>query len=150
MIKAYFDGCCEPVNPGGTASYGMVILDDGKEIHRASKIFYPEKGREKETSNNVAEYLGFMNILEWIEEKKLQNEAIEICGDSNLVIHQMFGTWRIKKGFYVPIALKCRKMLSQFPRIKGHWIRRDENSLADELSKAELLKAGIKFKIHPG
>jgi hypothetical protein len=29
---AYFDGACEPVNPGGTAAYGAVIMQEGRPI----------------------------------------------------------------------------------------------------------------------
>ena len=65
------------------------------------------------------------------------------------VIQQMFGAWRIKFGFYVPIAKTCKAMLKQFPHITGTWIPREKNSLADELSKAELKKAGVKFRIQP-
>jgi len=150
MITAYFDGCCEPINPGGLASYGITILSESGEIlHRESKLFVPKKGREKETSNNVAEYSGFKRILEWLIERGLEEKVIEIFGDSALVIEQMFGTWRIKQGFYVPIALECKIMLKKFPNINGEWIPRDQNSLADELSKAELIKAGVKFRIQP-
>lgn len=149
FIQCFFDGCCEPVNPGGIASYGAVILKDGKRIWEASEIFYPKKGKEKETSNNVAEYSGFKAILEYLIAKGLNKERITIHGDSMLVLRQMFGTWKIKQGYYVPIALQCKKLLKQFPNITGEWIPRDENSLADELSKAKLLKAGVKFKIQP-
>ena len=155
MIKAYFDGCCEPINPGGTASYGFVIFEEyGSDevcqlLFEDSKIFVPVRGREKETSNNVAEYSGFKRILEWLIEEGMEKEVIEICGDSNLVIQQMFGTWKIKRGFYVPIAKECLELLKRFPTISGKWIRRDENSIADKLSKAELIKAGVKFRIQP-
>ncbi len=148
-IHAFFDGCCEPINPGGTASYGVVILRGKEVIHKASEIFYPIKGHERETSNNVAEYSGFRHILQWLIAQGLNAEPIEVRGDSNLVIQQMFGYWRIKQGFYVPIAKECRQLLMQFPHIRGAWIPRAQNSLADELSKAGLLKAGIKFRIQP-
>jgi ribonuclease HI len=149
LLRCFFDGCCEPVNPGGTASYGAVILRDDEVIHVASEIFYPQKGKERETSNNVAEYSGFRHVLIWLLGQGLNRQCIEIRGDSNLVIEQMFGYWRIKQGFYVPIAKECRELLKQFPNIRGKWIPREQNSLADKLSKAELLKAGIKFRIQP-
>jgi ribonuclease HI len=161
MIECFFDGCCEPINPGGTAAYGVVIFQEyGRPntrslIFNESKIFRPIKGREKETSNNVAEYSGFEAILRFLLENKLNEEAIIVHGDSRLVICQMFVAcgyrkrWRILGGLYTPIALRCRELLKQFPRIKGEWIPREENNLADELSKAELHKAGVKFKIQP-
>ena len=148
-IVAYFDGCCEPVNPGGIASFGAVIFMDNKRIWDCSKVFYPVKGKEEETSNNVAEYNGFIEILNYLKSKKLNKKQITIFGDSKLVIEQMFGDWRIRKGFYVPFALSAKKMLIDFPKLKGIWIPREQNTIADELSKAELVKAGIEFKIQP-
>ena len=111
LIRCFFDGACEPTNPGGTASYGAVILRNEEVIHEASEIFFPQKGRERETSNNVAEYSGFRHILKWLIAQGLNGQCIEIRGDSNLVIQQMFGSWRIKQGFYVPIAKECRDLL---------------------------------------
>ncbi len=149
MIRAYFDGCCEPVNPGGTAAYGAVIFVDGERIWQKSEIFFPQPGREKETSNNVAEYSGFRAILIELIERKLNYLPIEIYGDSNLVIQQMFGTWRIKQGFYVPLAHECRQLLEHFPKTVGEWIPRERNTFADELSKKKLKDSGVKFRIQP-
>jgi len=153
MIEAYFDGCCEPVNPGGTAAYGVVILKDGEEIWHTSKIFQPKK--RNETSNNIAEYSGFEAILLYLLQAGLNQEAIVIRGDSRLVICQMFIScgylkkWRILGGLYAPIASRCKILLKQFPRIKGEWIPREKNELADRLSKAQLKGAGVKFRIQP-
>ncbi len=146
MIEAYFDGCCEPVNPGGTAAYGAVIFINGVKVWQGSQIFLPASGQ---TSNNIAEYSGFKAILEYLLTNGLNNEPIEIRGDSNLVIQQMFGSWRIKQGIYVPLALECRSLLEKFSQIKGRWIPREENTFADELSKKRLLEAGVKFRIQP-
>jgi ribonuclease HI len=147
---AYFDGCCEPVNPGGTASFGAVVFDpEGVRVWECSRLFIPIRGRERETSNNVAEYGGFISILEWFLENGLQKEKIVVYGDSNLVIQQQFGDWRIKKGHYVPHALRAKEMVKQFKKLDGQWIPREENDIADELSKAELLKAGVVFRIQP-
>ena len=131
------------------AAYGAVIIKDGQRVWSQSQIFFPMKGREKETSNNVAEYNGFLAVLLQLKGMDLQQEEIHVYGDSNLVIQQMSGNWKIKQGFYVPFALSARKLVHQFPRLKLHWIPREENSLADELSKAELIKNGVKFRIQP-
>lgn len=154
-IECYFDGCCEPVNPGGTAAFGAVIIRDGERIWEWSEVFRPRRGHERETSNNVAEYLGFIAILKYLELMKWNEKVVCISGDSRLVIYQMFGPpgggkfWRIKQGLYVPHAHRARKMLKKFPNVIGRWIPRDENDLADELSKRELKKAGVEFKLQP-
>ena len=152
MIKAYFDGCCEPRNPGGTAAYGVHISKDGRLLYKKSEIVMMKN--KKHTSNNVAEYAGFIEILDYLKGNGLQNEDIEIMGDSKLVICQMFGDtyrggygWKIKRGFYKPLALCARALMNDFSNLKGRWIPREQNSLADELSKAHLKKIGIVFKI---
>lgn len=149
LITAYFDGCCEPVNPGGTAAFGAVVFINSERVWECSRIFRPMPGREKETSNNVAEYSGFLAILDYLKDRDLHRKPIRIYGDSKLVIEQMFGRWKIKQGHYVPLALRARSLLKEFPNLRGEWISRDENSIADELSKRELINAGVTFKIQP-
>lgn len=159
MIEVYTDGACEPVNPGGYASYGVFIrVRNGAkwtELMSESKLFVPEKGKEKQTSNNVAEYSGFLRALEWLIQHNLNREEIIYRSDSQLVIYQnsvdpRYGhKWRMKGGYYLPIAKKAQALLPKFKRIKFEWIPREENSIADELSKAELIKAGIEFRIQP-
>ena len=33
----YFDGCCEPVNPGGAAGYGAVVFEDGNRVAETAR-----------------------------------------------------------------------------------------------------------------
>lgn len=149
MYRAYFDGACEPVNPGGTASFGAVIFHEDQRIWEASEIFKPGDTRVAGTSNNVAEYAGFNAILDYFLNERLNHAVIHVFGDSALVINQMFGTWQIRQGIYVPLAKLAWQKLGRFRNIKGQWIPRDANHVADELSKAQLIKAGIQFRIQP-
>lgn len=144
-IELFFDGCCEPVNPGGTSSYGLIIFQDSKKIYEKSEIV----AKGKSSTNNVAEYAGILEGLRWLYRHKLYKENILCRGDSKLVIEQLMGRWKINQGVYVPWALKCKKALVYFPNIALQWIPRDENYLADALSKAVLKKAGINFRIQP-
>jgi len=147
MIRCYFDGCCEPVNPGGVAAYGAVVFQDEKRIWEKSQIYHPDKRDRNSTSNNLAEYSGFLAILEFLLARGWNEDPIEIYGDSQLVIKQMTGQWRIRQGVYVPIAIACRKLLPKFPQVRLRWLPREKNYIADELSKAKLLAAGVKFRI---
>lgn len=152
-IDCYMDGCCEPVNPGGTAAYGAVVFIEGERVWETSKVFKPKPGHERETSNNVAEYLGFIAVLEYLLQQRLNGKVIRISSDSRLVINQMFPrhgrTWKIRAGLYVPHAHRARKLLKKFPRTYGRWIPRDDNEIADELSKRELKRAGVEFRLQP-
>jgi ribonuclease HI len=126
---AYFDGACEPVNPGGTASYGAVIYKDDEKMWECSEVY----GQGKLMSNNVAEYAGLIAVLEWFIEQELCDAEIVVKGDSMLVINQMFGTWKIKNGLYAPLANKASELLTRFTNTRGEWISRDLNDVADAL-----------------
>lgn len=132
MIKCYFDGSCEPKNPGGIMGMGAIVEQDGKEIFvHSNKI-----PAEITNTNNIAEYLAFTEILNYLLRADLQNEDITIYGDSKLVIEQMFGTWKMKKGGkYIPYAINSKKLLKYFSNLKGQWIPREENTRCDDLSK---------------
>lgn len=146
MLLAYFDGACEPINPGGTCSYGFIIYRDKELLHQGSQIYTPEIPLE--TSNNIAEYLGFIATISCLKDKLLDHEPCTIHGDSKLVIQQMSGYWRIKSGLYTPFALHAREILSTLhtpPFLQ--WIPREQNTIADELSKAHLSKLGITPRI---
>ena len=145
MIEVWFDGCCEPVNPGGHAGYGAAILDGSKTLWECSGYILASP----QTSNNLAEYTAFLSAVDWLVENKLHTEEIIFYGDSKLVINQMFGSWRIRKGIYVPLAIMAREKIKKLTKASGEWVPREENYIADELSKRELLKRGIVFKIQP-
>ena len=138
---AYFDGGCEPNVPGGVASYGAVIIEDDETIWKCSEMYSPEPGHERETSNNVAEYAGLITVLEWFTQRGLFDADITIRGDSLLAIQQMFGAWKIKKGIYTPLAYKARGLRAQFTNMRGEWIERDHNQIADGLAKAAVERA---------
>jgi ribonuclease HI len=139
----YFDGACAPINPGGTMGYGCYVTENGRTIWKCAGI-----SEDRPSSNNLAEYLGLIELLEhfiWVE---LNNCEIEICGDSQLVIQQMSGRWRIKQGLYAEAARHAQRLCRQFTSIHFQWIPREQNDLADELSKLELTRAGIVTDNH--
>lgn len=86
-------------------------------------------------SNNVAEYMGIYYCLEFLKLKGLQKASITIYGDSKMVVEQMSGRWRVKGGLYVEAFKKAFCMVKEFPRIRIIWIPREQNGLADALSK---------------
>ena len=134
MIKAYFDGSCAPINPGGNIGMGIVIKIDNKpEITISKKLTPDEFGYV--TSNNVAEYYALILLLDWLIDKNYLNSEIIIMGDSQLVINQMFGNWKFKKGLYLHMAILAKTKINLFTKMSGKWIKREENIFADSLSK---------------
>jgi ribonuclease HI len=143
---AYFDGAYETVHPEGRAAYGALIIQEGQTIWECSELLYPEQGNEHQTSNNVAEYCGLIAVLKYLINLGVQHEPIMVYGDSKMVIQQMFGSWRIKEGRYVPYARKAKALCQVFTNLSGQWIPREQNTVADALSKAPLQTDGIEFR----
>lgn len=140
----------EPKNPGGNMGIGACLKVAGVDIFTESK-FVPLRW---ENSNNVAEYMAFESLLDFIQANDIRDTKIHICGDSKLVIEQMNGRWRIKFGRYTPWADRCKAKLKALIANNKlsftlQWIPRGQNSYADKLSKAQLIKNNVEFRIQP-
>lgn len=153
MIKIYFDGACEPINPGGTASYGYLIKKDDKTIKQGAGIIGAGKGM----TNNVGEYHGLIEGIKAIFQSDFSKEKINIYGDSNIVcnvVSKKWG-WNKKKTAWIPhkdcphLKLLLDEALGLLVGLNYEieWIPREKNQEADDLSKEPLIKAGIiKFE----
>lgn len=152
-VNAYFDGACEPRNPGGNMGIGACLYVGNEEVFRHSQFVKAAF----HNSNNVAEYMGFTAIMDFLLQEKdfqqIAGKVVCIFGDSKLVINQMLGIWGMNGGRYVPYAKEAKKKMRElegmgfvFPL---EWIPREQNFYADELSKAELIKHNVQFKIQP-
>ena len=126
MIVAYIDGGCAPKNPGGVGAWGIHAFKDGEGIYVAGGIC----GEGPQMSNNVAEYHALLRLFNYLDKLPLpEDETVEVRSDSQLLVNQMSGEWRIKKGLYVDLARKAYRRLKGVYTFK--WIPRDEN-LADK------------------
>jgi ribonuclease HI len=130
MIEAYFDGLCEP-NPGGVATYGFVIKRDGKKIHEGHGLAGTPK--TVQATNNVAEYTGLIKALEWLAGQKTKGPIV-IRGDSDLIIKQVKGEYKVKSGLLAPLHGQVQDLLEKLPGVTLEWIPRDRNADADRLT----------------
>lgn len=127
----YFDGACEPCNPDGMMGMGVYIENGSNQFATGFKI-----DAKKGNTNNIAEYLAFIRVLELMKSKT--NCTIEILGDSMLVVKQMNGEWQIKAGAYKEYALKAVELFTELRKkndVSLSWIGRDFNTKADEQSR---------------
>lgn len=129
MITIYFDGLCYPKNPGGVAAYGYLAHRDGKLIHQGFRAV----GEGKGMTNNVAEYEGLMAAAQWIADEEI-TEKIVIKGDSELVIKQMNGQYRVNSATSKKYVPEIKKLL-QGKDVSLVWVPREENEEADKLSR---------------
>lgn len=146
-LRVWIDGACEPVNPGGTASYGLVVKHDKEILFENGTIV----GSGPAMSNNVAEYSGLIAFLEWylqtrdsLAYRQLKRKPA-IYSDSRLLIYQMTGKWRVKQGLYVPYYKRAVTLIQEKGLDLGFWqVPREQNEEADRWSKKALLDAGVK------
>ena len=141
MIEIYFDGACGPNNPGGKCGGGAVIKKDNEILAEIAERYQPKEIGQ--TSNNVGEYFALLKALEYLFVKNLHKEPIMVYGDSNMVINQMSGNWKINtkhKKIYTEIGLHALEFGKNFSLIRYEWIPREQNEHADELSKIALTK----------
>lgn len=113
-LTAYTDGACRLSNPGLCAA-GFIIYDGGIEIHRRCRVL------DGMNTNNVSEYTGMIDLLEWANILKLRGMTIH-C-DSMLVVNQSQGRWAVKPELE-KYAARCFDLLTRgghtLLHVKGH------------------------------
>lgn len=124
MICAYFDGGARG-NPG-PAGYGVHIVDD------QGNVLSEQHGSLGTATNNVAEYHGLIAALQWAVEQGLTQFTVR--GDSQLIIEQMRGNYKVKHEGLKPLYLQARLLVMQIGDVRFEHVRREQNKDADRLS----------------
>ena len=120
----YSDGASRG-NPG-PAGVGLVIYDEKrKELEKFS-------GYIGITTNNVAEYKALVKALE--VAKKYIPCSIEIFLDSELVVRQMIGEYRVKDSNLSDYFRQAQTLVSDFDNVDFTYIPRNKNKVADNLA----------------
>lgn len=139
-----FDGACEPENPGGVAAYGFLVRQDGRTLKEGYGVAAPPGPG---ATNNVGEYRGLIEGLRWLGEHGHGGDDIVVRGDSQLIIRQVLGEYRVKDAKLKPLHQETLALLTTFARPpRFEWVRREENERADELSKEGVR---VAFLEHP-
>lgn len=127
----------------------LILAPETKERLLEYSKYIPAKEYQYATSNNVAEYLGVIEIFEYFIAKNLTQKNIICYGDSKLVINQMRGEWKCNGGIYSKYFYMAKTLLLNFRNIQFIWIPREQNFLCDELSKKGMIANGCEFRIQP-
>jgi ribonuclease HI len=116
-------------NPG-PAAYGVVIRDGGGELVAKLKKYI---GR---MSNNVAEYYGLIAALDYAQSHKIR--ALRIESDSELLVKQMRGQYKVKSADLQPLFERAQKMSQGFESFRIDHVYREQNREADALANEAL------------
>ena len=121
-------------NPG-PASYAVVIRDPGgKTILELAKNI----GRE---TNNVAEYYALLAALDYATKHNIS--SLRIRSDSELLVRQMQGRYKVKSADLKPLHERASKMAKQIGYFAIEHVRRELNRDADALANVALDQEGV-------
>jgi ribonuclease HI len=85
-----------------------------------------------ETTNNVAEYTAVLEGLSLASE--LGARTVTLRSDSQLLINQLMGRYRVKSEHLQPLYRRVRSIAAGFERISFEHVPREQNSAADGLA----------------
>ncbi len=124
-VRIFVDGGSRG-NPGPAAA-GVVIQDTDQEVIRHEGGYY--LGR---LTNNAAEYQGLIRALELADE--IGGRSATIFSDSQLMVRQVTGAYKVKSAALKPLHDRVRDLLSGFDRWQITHVYREHNHRADELA----------------
>jgi ribonuclease HI len=123
-LTIYTDGASRG-NPG-EAGAGVIIYDRHGSVVTKIKVYLGI------TTNNVAEYMALIIALK--EAVSLKADAVRLFSDSELMVRQLTGIYRVKDRKMQALAAEARKLLSNFSRYDIVSVARAHNSEADRLA----------------
>ena len=125
-LKIYTDGGARG-NPG-PAAFGVVVKNtEGEKIHQHGE-------KIGKATNNQAEYEGLLAGLRWLCDNKPEAEIIDFYLDSNLIVNQMQGNFKVKSINIRPLWRRAQDLVKEIPsKINFHHIPREKNTEADSL-----------------
>jgi ribonuclease HI len=122
QAEAWVDGASRG-NPG-EAGFGLLF----RFGERADEIC----GFLGETTNNVAEYIGLIAALTLAARERV--DRLTVYSDSQLLVRQMQGQYRVKAPHLKPIYLRALRLRQQIARFEIQHVPREDNRDADRLA----------------
>lgn len=114
-------------NPGPAGAGAIVHDEHDIVVHQVSEYLGL-------TTNNVAEYTALVRALEGLAAIAGKKDDVVVKMDSELVIKQMRGEYRVKHPNLKPLFLRATALVQQFKSVTFTHVRREENGEADRLA----------------
>jgi ribonuclease HI len=129
VLHAWTDGASRG-NPGAAAIGVVIMSPDGKLVAEVAEAI----GRK---TNNVAEYAAVIAALERASE--LGADKLMLHADSELVVKQLNGVYRVKHQDMIPLHRRVKELESRFSGgVSYKHVRREQNAEADRLANEAL------------
>jgi len=122
--RIYSDGASRG-NPGPSGIGAVILDDDGKVVHEIAKYI-------GEATNNVAEYEALLEALDYCVKKKIS--PVEVLADSQLLIRQLSGAYKVKHENIIPLFQRAKGYLAHLKVTGFTHVPREQNKHADRLA----------------
>ncbi len=110
-------------NPGPAVGVGMALDAGGTPLVERSRYF-------PEATNNVAEYHGLLAAIDLAKELKVRK--LRLQGDSELIVKQLTGEYKVKHKNIIPLFVAALQKLRQFESWEIRHVRREQNQQPDD------------------
>lgn len=113
-------------NPG--RGYGSFDIRGPNDYAASEKLNYDHRGNQ--VTNNEAEYLTLIAALERLSRDlgaQAARASVSVFGDSQLVISQLLGRWKVRKEELKPMHYQASVLLHRFGRFSLTWHPRKES-----------------------
>lgn len=128
VVKVFTDGASRG-NPG-PAAIGVVFYDSTDTLLAEHKEVLGEQ------TNNYAEYMAVIRAMEICKEKSVSK--VDFYCDSQLLVKQMLGEYKVKAPQIKPLYEKARSLSQSFTKVGFFHVRREFNKEADALANQAL------------
>jgi len=117
-------------NPGH-AGFGFVVYNSAGDILHQDSQYIGIK------TNNEAEYAGLLSALTWLQDYSKNNPvfSVDFFMDSQLIVRQVQGAYKVKATNLIPIFNQIKSLLSSFSfPVRFTHVLRHKNKIADQLA----------------
>jgi ribonuclease HI len=121
--RLYTDGGARG-NPGPAAAAYVLEAEDGTVLAAHGEAIGV-------ATNNVAEYRALVAGL--AKALELGIDEVDVVSDSELLVKQMNGEYRVKNAALVELSLEAARIAREVGRVRYSAVRREHNELADRL-----------------
>lgn len=133
LVQIYIDGAARG-NPG-PAGIGIVIKRGQQTLAEISDFI-------GKATNNIAEYIAFIRGLE--EALVLGATKVECLSDSELLVKQINGEYKVKNEGLVPLHYHAQSLIKKFKTFSISHTVREENKHADKLANKGIDEHALK------
>jgi ribonuclease HI len=130
-VRLFTDGGARG-NPGPAAAAFVLEAEDGTVLDARGEAIGV-------ATNNVAEYCALTAGL--ARAAKLDVDEVEVVSDSELMVKQMRGEYRVKNEALRGLSLEAAALARRIPKVTYVAVRREHNELADRLVNEALDRA---------